>query len=71
MILHNLFIDLGEPFEKPLPLKGRVAPIVMDDDEDPCVRNAKIQRDRLALFVNEYYKIFFDGSVCRTKEVGQ
>ena len=71
MLLHNVFIDLGEPFMDPIKLKQRVMPIIADDDEDPCVRDAKVLRERLSLFVNEYYKLNRDGTARRIKEVGQ
>ena len=71
MILHNLFIDLGEPLEEPVKLARRVLPAVADSDEDPAVRDARVLRDRLALFVGEYFKMSPYGAVRRIKKVGE
>lgn len=71
MILHNLFIDLGEPLERPVKLPRRVLPAVTDRDEDPAVRDARVLRDRLTFFADEYFKISDSGAVRRVKKVGE
>jgi hypothetical protein len=71
MLLHNLFIDLGEPLEEPVKLRRRVLPAAADHDEDPAVRDARVLRDRLAMFVGEYFKISSRGAVRRITKVGE
>ena len=64
MLLHNLFIDLKEPLEEPIRLRKYIKP-AHADEEGAVMDDARTLRDRLAMFVQDYWQLNADHRAIR------